>query len=71
MSSSLAAKKGVLIRLLSPQAYELSWQGMQDFTNQRDEATLDEIWVLQHLPVFTQGQAGKAEHMLDLSLIHI
>jgi lipoyl(octanoyl) transferase len=38
---------------------------MQDFTNQRDAATMDEIWVLQHLPVFTQGQAGKAEHILD------
>ena len=38
---------------------------MQDFTNQRDAATMDEIWVLQHLPVFTQGQAGKVEHILD------
>jgi lipoyl(octanoyl) transferase len=38
---------------------------MQDFTNQRDESTLDEIWVLEHHQVFTQGQAGKAEHLLD------
>jgi len=69
LSSSLAANEGVLIRLLPPQPYELSWQAMQDFTNQRDATTLDEIWVLQHLPVFTQGQAGKAEHMLDQGTI--
>ncbi len=69
MSSSSVANEGVLIRLLGPQAYELSWQAMQDFTNQRDATTLDEIWVLQHLPVFTQGQAGKAEHMLDQGTI--
>ncbi|MFT7454571.1 MAG: lipoyl(octanoyl) transferase, partial [Saprospiraceae bacterium] len=38
---------------------------MLDFTNYRNADTIDEIWVLQHAPVFTQGQAGKAEHMLD------
>jgi len=38
---------------------------MQDFTNQRDASTLDEIWVLEHHRVFTQGQAGKAEHLLN------
>jgi|TARA_B110000902_G_scaffold54035_1_gene62773 lipoyl(octanoyl) transferase len=38
---------------------------MQDFTNQRDVSTLDEIWVLEHHRVFTQGQAGKAEHLLN------
>ena len=69
MSSSLAVNEGVLIRRLPPQPYELSWQAMQDFTNQRNATTLDEIWVLQHLPVFTQGQAGKAEHMLDQGTI--
>ena len=42
---------------------------MQDFTNYRNADTIDEIWVLQHLPVFTQGQAGKAEHMLDQGTI--
>jgi len=36
---------------------------MHDFTNQRDEDTPDEIWLVEHLPVFTQGQAGKAEHL--------
>jgi len=37
---------------------------MHDFTDSRDETTPDEIWLVEHLPVFTQGQAGKAEHLL-------
>jgi lipoate-protein ligase B len=37
---------------------------MHDFTDSRDDATPDEIWLVEHLPVFTQGQAGKAEHLL-------
>ncbi|MFC0047710.1 MAG: lipoyl(octanoyl) transferase LipB [Chromatiaceae bacterium] len=37
---------------------------MQQFTDQRDDSTIDEIWLLEHPPVFTQGQAGKAEHLL-------
>jgi len=65
LSSSLLGNQGVLIRRLPPQDYTLSFQAMQDFTNRRDAATVDEIWMLQHLPVFTQGQAGKAEHLLD------
>ncbi len=39
-------------------------QAMHDFTDSRDGATADEIWLVEHLPVFTQGQAGKAEHVL-------
>ncbi len=38
---------------------------MQDFTDNRDESTQDEIWVVEHEPVFTQGQAGKEEHLLN------
>lgn len=44
--------------------YESVWHKMQSFTTTRTEADVDEIWVLQHPPVFTQGQAGKAEHLL-------
>jgi lipoyl(octanoyl) transferase len=44
--------------------YEPVWQAMKDFTDRRDEHTQDEIWLLQHKPVFTQGQAGKPEHLL-------
>ncbi len=39
-------------------------QAMHEFTDARDEDTLDEIWLVEHHPVFTQGQAGKAEHVL-------
>lgn len=44
--------------------YQPVWQAMKQFTQQRDAQTVDEIWLLQHNPVFTQGQAGKAEHLL-------
>ena len=52
--------------------YALSLQEMQDFTARRNEHTPDEIWLCQHPPVFTQGLAGKQEHLLwagDIPLI--
>jgi lipoyl(octanoyl) transferase len=52
------------VRLLGCQPYIPVWQAMQDFTNSRTPDTPDEIWLLEHEPVFTQGQAGKAEHVL-------
>lgn len=54
----------LLIRQLGLQPYEPVSQAMHDFTDNRDESTLDEIWLVEHPPVFTQGQAGKAEHVL-------
>ncbi|MBP0048182.1 lipoyl(octanoyl) transferase LipB [Marinobacterium sp. AK62] len=47
------------------QPYEPVWQKMQALTANRDSDTVDEIWLLEHEPVFTQGQAGKAEHLLS------
>lgn len=44
--------------------YLTVWEAMRAFTDRRDEQTPDEIWLLQHPRVFTQGQAGKAEHVL-------
>lgn len=44
--------------------YLPTWQAMQDFTAARTEETPDEIWLLQHPPVYTQGIAGKPEHLL-------
>jgi lipoyl(octanoyl) transferase len=44
--------------------YQLVWQAMKDFTDTRTPDTPDEIWLLEHPPVFTQGQAGKSEHLL-------
>ncbi len=54
----------VVIKDLGATAYEPVLADMQAFTANRDGATLDEIWFTQHEPVFTQGQAGKAEHVL-------
>ncbi|SRR5579883_929871 len=54
----------VFVRWLGRQNYLHSWQAMQQFTQQRTEHTLDEVWLLEHEPVFTQGQNGKAEHIL-------
>jgi lipoyl(octanoyl) transferase len=44
--------------------YLSTWQAMKDFTISRTEDTPDEIWLLQHPPVYTQGVAGKPEHLL-------
>lgn len=54
----------LLVRQLGVQPYEPVSQAMHDFTDNRDESTPDEIWLVEHEPVFTQGQAGKAEHVL-------
>ncbi len=61
-------------RELGQVSYEPTWQAMQRFTNERDASTADEIWLLQHPPVFTQGQAGKAEHLLfpgDIPVVQV
>ena len=54
----------LLVRQLGVQPYEPVSQAMHEFTDTRDELTPDEIWLVEHQPVFTQGQAGKAEHVL-------
>ena len=54
--------------------YEPVWRAMQSFTDSRDENTVDELWLVQHPPVFTQGQAGKAEHVLapgNISVVQV
>jgi len=45
--------------------YEPTWRAMQRFTDERDSNTDDELWLLQHPPVFTQGLNGKAHHLLN------
>ena len=45
--------------------YPVSWQQMRDFTDTRTPDTADEIWLLQHPEVYTLGQAGKSEHILE------
>ncbi len=53
------------LRFLGLQPYEKVWNEMREFTLSRQTDTVDEIWILQHEPVFTLGQAGKTEHILD------
>ncbi|MEA9560132.1 lipoyl(octanoyl) transferase LipB [Xanthomonas campestris] len=52
------------VRDLGMQDYVPVWRAMQRFTDTRDEHTGDELWVVEHAPVFTLGQAGKPEHVL-------
>ncbi|SFN68480.1 lipoyl(octanoyl) transferase [Izhakiella capsodis] len=54
----------LIIRQLGLQHWALVSEAMHRFTDQRDEQTRDEIWLVEHPPVFTQGQAGKSEHLL-------
>lgn len=54
--------------------YEPTWQAMQKLTETRDETTPDQIWLLEHYPVFTQGQNGKPEHILapgDIPVVQV
>ena len=51
------------IRRLGRQPYEPVWRAMSAFTDNRTADTVDELWLLEHDPVFTLGQAGKMEHV--------
>ncbi|HEY5762084.1 MAG TPA: lipoyl(octanoyl) transferase LipB [Rhodocyclaceae bacterium] len=55
---------GLLVRDLGRADYLPTWQAMIAFTAARDETTPDELWCVEHPPVFTLGQAGKPEHVL-------
>ncbi len=55
----------LVVRHLGQRPYLPTWHAMQDFTNQRTPNTPSELWVVEHPPVYTQGQAGKAEHILE------
>ncbi|WP_312462525.1 lipoyl(octanoyl) transferase LipB [Pantoea endophytica] len=54
----------LLVRQLGQRDWQPISDAMHHFTDQRDSSTADEIWLVEHHPVFTQGQAGKAEHLL-------
>lgn len=74
-SGAVSPETALVVKMfhgLSP--YEPVWHAMQTFTDRRGPDTLDEIWLLQHPSVFTQGQAGKAEHVLapgDIPVIQV
>ncbi len=55
-----------MIKHLGRLDYAQVFHAMQDFNTRRDARTSDEIWLVEHPPVFTQGLAGKPEHLLDL-----
>lgn len=57
--------QALTLRRLGLQDYQTTWQAMSQFTDERHVSTPDELWLVQHPPVFTQGQAGKAEHLLN------
>lgn len=57
--------KILIIRELGRRDYEPVWHEMQAFTRERDQNTADEVWFVEHPPVYTQGVSGKAEHILD------
>lgn len=54
----------IVLRRLGRQPYVPVFEAMRSFTRSRSEASLDEFWVVEHDPVFTQGQAGRPEHVL-------
>ena len=54
-----------LVKNLGQQPYLPVWERMREFTLSRQQTTTSEIWIVEHPPVFTLGQAGKPEHVLD------
>ncbi|MEE9357775.1 lipoyl(octanoyl) transferase LipB [Candidatus Vondammii sp. HM_W22] len=63
--------KPLIVRHLGRRNYLPVWKQMQNFTNERAPQTPDEIWLVEHHPIFTQGQAGKPEHLLDPGVIPV
>ncbi|MCV2883966.1 lipoyl(octanoyl) transferase LipB [Aestuariibacter sp. AA17] len=64
----------LIIRQLGRQSYMPIWKAMQAYTDTRQASNPDEIWLVEHDPVFTQGQAGKEEHLLmpgDIPVVQV
>ncbi len=55
----------MIVRRVAGADYRAVWQAMRDFTDARDQHSIDQLWWVEHAPVFTQGQAGRPEHVLD------
>ena len=67
----MSVTKLLKIRRLGLRDYRPVWQAMASFTNNRNDDSVDELWSVQHRPVFTQGRAGKSQHILASSTIEI
>ena len=63
-STPILERPHFIVRNMGLSDYQATWQAMKDFTHARTAQTCDEIWLLQHPAVFTQGIAGKPEHLL-------
>ena len=61
----------LLVKHLGRVEYEPTWRAMQQFTESREQGSTSEAWIVEHPPVFTQGQAGKPEHLLAVSEIPV
>jgi lipoyl(octanoyl) transferase len=64
-------RSAIRLRRLGRAEYMPTWVAMQAFTAARNDATGDELWLLEHPPVFTLGQGGKPEHLLDPGTIPV
>jgi lipoyl(octanoyl) transferase len=64
-------RHGLLVRDLGERPYEDVWAAMRAFTEARDEATPDELWLVEHPPVFTQGRNGQPEHLVNVTGIPV
>ncbi|MFC5429450.1 lipoyl(octanoyl) transferase LipB [Paraburkholderia denitrificans] len=62
--ASIVAIAPIVLRWRGVEPYQTSFDAMREFTAARTEETPDEIWLVEHPPVFTLGQAGKPEHLL-------
>ena len=69
--SILSSQSFPVVRFLGQVDYETTWLAMKQFTADRTSETRDEIWLLQHPPTYTQGQAGKPEHLLNARQIPV
>lgn len=56
---------------LGEQDYESVWQDMRRYTDERDSTSPDQLWIVEHPPVFTLGQAGRKEHLINIGEIPV
>lgn len=64
LGGAAAEPRPLLVRHFGRQPYHPIWRAMSEFTDRRKPETADELWLLEHDPVFTLGQAGRREHLL-------
>lgn len=72
--NDITVAESLVIRQLGTMDYSQVWHAMKQFTDNRDNTIADELWLVEHPPVFTQGQAGKAEHILvpgDIEVVKV